>query len=423
MKIQIAAGTDVGLVRTNNEDNVIVCCNLHEPEWTIPQTGELVSLGEYGSLLVVADGMGGANAGEVASAIAIDTMRQLFVAENLEAVIGDDYRTRQFLKDAVTAADMAIVNRSREDVSTQGMGTTIVMAWVIGRRAYVCWCGDSRCYVFRPGQQKLLRLSHDHSYVQELVDRGELHPELAFDHPMSNIITRCLGSNDQRAVADTAVCELHHDDVLLLCSDGLCGLCTDDEIAQLMANHQDNVDICRDELISAALSAGGRDNVTVALGHIVIEGEEAAPADDDAGTAAQTDGAQDADGHDASEELKKTNPVVAPEPQKSRHGFWVVLLLIVAAAAAYWYLYMRPASHDAQPEEPQQEEVTLPATATEAEPSVQAEPSQVPVAEPEPTPEPEPSLKSEPAPEPEPAAEPESAQEAASPSVAASAEP
>lgn len=284
-KIKLAGSTNVGLVRGNNEDNFVFCRDLAVSEWNIPQVDDAIDLGQYGALLVVADGMGGANAGEVASAIAVDTVKCAFKSENIIPVIDSDEKILDFMVDVVKEADLNILNKSKDDSSTQGMGTTIVMAWVIGQKAYVCWCGDSRCYVFNPNLG-LTRLSKDHSYVQELVDKGELKAENAHDHPYSNIITRCLGDAENRAVPDARIHSLHSGDILMLCSDGLCGLCYDDEIMNVMAEHKDNVDECKDELIAAALAAGGHDNVTVVVSAVEVElsDEEKKEADSLTGT-------------------------------------------------------------------------------------------------------------------------------------------
>lgn len=273
IKIKLAAGTNVGLVRTNNEDNFVASRDLTASDWTIPQVDEQIDLGEYGALLVVADGMGGANAGEVASAIAIETIQTKFVPENLEDAVQSDETILQFMVDAVKSADINILNRSKEDETTMGMGTTIVMAWILGNKAYICWCGDSRCYVFNENLG-LTRLSKDHSYVQELVDRGELSPENAHNHPYSNVITRCLGDLQNRAVPDTHIHYLKDGDIFMLCSDGLCGLCVDEEIINVIHDHKDDINECKNELISAALNAGGHDNVTVVMGAVQIEASE-----------------------------------------------------------------------------------------------------------------------------------------------------
>lgn len=268
--IKLAAGTNVGLVRGNNEDNFIVSKNLGQAEWLVPQSTEPVTLSKYGSLLVVADGMGGANAGEVASAIAIETIQEMFVPENIEEILpegqseGLENRIKDFLIKVIKTADSNIGKESEINSSTQGMGTTIVLAWILDGKAYIAWCGDSRCYVFNSASG-LIRLSKDHSYVQELVDQGKLDPENTFDHPYSNIITRCLGDSDNRATPDFRSYELKNGDVILLCSDGLCGVCRDEEIMEIIKEQEEDMMTCKDCLIEAALSAGGYDNVTVAL--------------------------------------------------------------------------------------------------------------------------------------------------------------
>lgn len=307
VNVKLAAGTDVGLVRQNNEDNFVVNADLQKDSWMIPQTSESIVLGEYGTLLVVADGMGGTNAGEVASAIAIETIQQKFSQEELEKFISDkgalpDEAFRDFMADAVKAADLNIINRSKTDSSTQGMGTTVVILWVIGEKAYVSWCGDSRCYVFN-AESGISRLSKDHSYVQELVDAGKLDPENAFDHPYSNIITRCLGDKENRANPDFRSYTYRNGDTFLLCSDGLCGLCTDDEIMQIMAEHKDSLSDCKKALIKGALAAGGYDNVTTALCLITIEKAE--------------------------EQKELENTIYSKPVKKSKKTFYLLALLIV----------------------------------------------------------------------------------------------
>ena len=273
VKIKLAAGTNVGLVRQNNEDNLVVSSDLSASEWLIPQAGPHADLGEFGALLVVADGMGGANAGEVASAIAVETIQQQFSPDVLREAVSDDKSAQEFMKAVVKQADLNIVQRSKEDPSTLGMGTTIVIAWILGDKAYICWCGDSRCYVLNK-HNGLVQLSKDHSYVQGLVDKGELDPELMHDHPLSHVITRCLGDGDHGAKPETLVYQLHNGDVIMLCSDGLCGMCRDQQISDVMTNHHEDPVECKNELISAALSAGGYDNVTVAIASIVINETE-----------------------------------------------------------------------------------------------------------------------------------------------------
>ena len=273
VKFKLAAGTNVGLIRQNNEDNFVVCPDFNTSDWLIPQNGDYAVLGDLGALLVVADGMGGANAGEVASAIAVQTIQDLFKADEIKRVIGDDKAIQKFMVDVVKAADMNIFNRSKSDKASRGMGTTIVMAWILGKRAYVCWCGDSRCYALTR-HNGLIQISKDHSYVQELVDRGELEPEYMHDHPLSNVITRCLGDLDKRALPETRVFELYDGDAIMLCSDGLSGMCSDNQIEAILAEYKNSPMECKNELISAALAGGGHDNVTVALCTVQIEQSE-----------------------------------------------------------------------------------------------------------------------------------------------------
>ena len=264
IKIKLAAGTNVGLIRQNNEDNFVVCPDLSKNEWLIPQGTEYIDESPYGALLVVADGMGGANAGEVASAIAVQTIQDEFLPERVKELVDNETAILKFMMDVVKTADLKILERSQSDSSTQGMGTTVVMAWVLGNKAYVCWCGDSRCYALNR-QNGLVQVSKDHSYVQELVDRGELQPEYMHDHPLSNIITRCLGDAEKRALPETRIYNLYDGDTILLCSDGLSGLVYDDDIAAILGESNMNLMECKNDLIDAALEGGGHDNVTVAL--------------------------------------------------------------------------------------------------------------------------------------------------------------
>ena len=335
VKIKLAAGTNVGLIRQNNEDNFIVSSDLSTSEWLIPQAGPYAGLGEFGALLVVADGMGGANAGEVASAIAVETIQEKFTPEQLREVVTDDKSAQEFMKAVVRQADLNILNRSKEDPSTQGMGTTIVMAWILGDKAYVCWCGDSRCYVLNK-RNGLLQLSKDHSYVQELVDKGELDPELMHDHPLSNVITRCLGDVDNRANPETRIYQLHNGDIIMLCSDGLCGLRHDSEILDVMIKfHKDPVEL-KNELISSALSAGGYDNVTVAIANIQTDEEEKAEED----TQDEEEKKNDADNTEESEEeLSSTirTEVIGHRSHRLRN-FLLFFLLMIIAAGVYIYI-------------------------------------------------------------------------------------
>lgn len=276
---KLTGGTNVGLVRSNNEDNFIVNVDLTQNDWFIPSdTSKDINLGKAGCLMVVADGMGGMNAGEVASAIAINTVKEEFSAKGLMKITKSDEKIKTFMQKVVVKADDNIKKAVDQDSSTSGMGTTIVMAWILGNKAHIVWCGDSRAYLFN-ANSGLSRLSNDHSYVQQLVDEGKLDPELAFDHPNSNIITRSLGDSHIKARPDYMSRTLSEGDIVFLCSDGLCGLCRDEEILDVINQEVENVEQYKTNLINAALEAGGHDNVTITLFQltsIVNEENEAA---------------------------------------------------------------------------------------------------------------------------------------------------
>ncbi len=273
MKIQIAAVTDVGKERTNNEDAYITCPDLLQQAWTDGDTSAYLPLGEYGALLIVADGMGGANAGEVASSIAVSTIRQSFSAENIRQAIGGE-GIDKLLTESVRKADEVINDRIDKDPETMGMGTTIVVCWLLGDTAHIAWCGDSRCYLFNP-HRGMTQLTKDHSYVQELVDKGEITEEAAFTHPDNNIITRGLGDVNCQCEPDITSCHYGPGDIFLLCSDGLCGYSTNSDIAKILIRNCQDIGRCRDALLQQALDAGGFDNICIALASVISDNQNA----------------------------------------------------------------------------------------------------------------------------------------------------
>lgn len=266
-KIQfyLTAGTHVGCVRKNNEDNFVLNADLTKKDWFLPEdASKPLRLGGYGSLMVVADGMGGTNCGEVASAIAVSKVQQLFDNANLEEVRASDVMIEELLCDTAKLADEAIKQHAKDHPETRGMGTTLVVAWVIDGNVHLVWCGDSRAYIYNK-ENGLLQISHDHSYVQTLVDKGELTKDEAMSHPQSNIITRCLSDNANNSEPEYRLYTLLDGDVVMLCTDGLSAYCTEAEIAAIMDACDGNVIQTRNQLIQSALDAGGFDNVTVAV--------------------------------------------------------------------------------------------------------------------------------------------------------------
>ncbi|MSV46225.1 MAG: Stp1/IreP family PP2C-type Ser/Thr phosphatase, partial [Actinobacteria bacterium] len=203
-------------------------------------------------LFVVADGMGGAQAGEVASATAIEV---------LAGGIGNDGSLEQRLSEAVQQANAQIHALSVADEERAGMGTTITAAYIGESNVTLVHVGDSRCYRWRSGT--LERLTDDHSLVEEMVRQGQLTPEQALEHPQRSIITRALGP-EPVVEPDSQTVGARDGDLLLLCSDGLSTMITDDEIAAVLAR-EESLRASARGLIAAANEAGGRDNITVVL--------------------------------------------------------------------------------------------------------------------------------------------------------------
>ncbi|MDK2821089.1 MAG: family protein phosphatase [Clostridia bacterium] len=232
--MQAEALSHTGLVRPGNEDYYIV--NMEK------------------GLFAVADGMGGHQAGEIASHLALEAL-----AEKLFSDSSGDPLSR--ILAASTFANEVVYRSSLSSQDRNGMGTTLTVFWVNGNKGYLTHIGDSRAYLFRNGQLKVL--TNDHSYVGELVRNGEITIEEARQHPYRNILTRALGTNSVAEI-DTWEMDLFEGDCLLLCTDGLYEVIEDDELAMILSRYQDLAKATR-ELINLALARGGPDNITVVL--------------------------------------------------------------------------------------------------------------------------------------------------------------
>ncbi len=237
MRFSCAARTDVGVVRSGNEDTYLMA-------------------NERG-LFVVADGMGGHAAGEVAS-----EMAARLIAERYAPVKGmsDDELMGQMVG-AIRSANAAIFERTVTEHDKRGMGTTATALALLPRRYLIGHVGDSRAYILRGGV--LSQLTKDHSYVQEQVDAGRLSPEDARVHPYANVITRCVGSNGD-VVPDLYIGTLDPEDLLLLASDGLTGMIEDEDLHEILSEDND-LEAKVDRLIAEANRRGGLDNITVIL--------------------------------------------------------------------------------------------------------------------------------------------------------------
>jgi protein phosphatase len=225
-----ATATDIGRVRTHNEDSVA-------PRDMGVETGPLV--------VGVADGMGGHVGGEVASRVA------------LEAAMESDGG----VVDRVSAANRAVSEAARADAGLRGMGTTLTLARLEGDHLSIGHVGDSRAYLLRDG--RLRQLTTDHSLVAEMVERGEISAEEAEIHPYRNVITRALGL-DPEVDVDEAETTLHDGDILLLASDGLTGMVEHDRIREILEDEDQPPDAVW-SLVDAANAAGGVDNISVVV--------------------------------------------------------------------------------------------------------------------------------------------------------------
>jgi protein phosphatase len=244
MTLEIRAATDLGMKRTQNEDS--------HGCW-IPE-GE-AERERRGLLLVVADGMGGSQAGEVASRLAVQTVIQVYREGQGASPLDDLYR-------AVEAANHVVHAESVAHPQMSGMGTTCTAMVVRGRDAFLSHVGDSRAYLAKGG--RIRQLSQDHSLVAQLVRDGQLTPEQARSDPRRNVVTRSVGVGAQVEIdAQKFDALLSEGDTLLMCSDGLHGLVSDDELLEVMTNG--NLDSACLRAIELANSRGGHDNITVLM--------------------------------------------------------------------------------------------------------------------------------------------------------------
>ena len=245
MPLRVGAATDVGLKRSQNEDRFAV--------WNAAGTLAVTR----GVLLVVADGMGGAQAGEVASQLAVECVLKTY-CEGINSILDD-------LEHAVETANHVIHEHSLAHPELRGMGTTCTALVVRGSETYFAHVGDSRAYRVRKGA--IEQLTQDHSLVAQLVEHRHLTPEQAKVDPRRNVVTRSVGVGAEVDVDAAEVDDpLQQGDTLVICSDGLHTLVEDHEIAQLASGA--DVSVACDQLIALANERGGHDNITVVIGRI-----------------------------------------------------------------------------------------------------------------------------------------------------------
>ncbi len=275
--LEVAALTDLGRTRDHNEDTFLVA-DLTKGTTDFLERGR-AELGPRGSLFLVADGMGGAAAGELASALAADA---IFEALRLSWTADQSAEPEAFarqLKSAVEAANDRIHRYAAEHQESRGMGTTATVVGVLGTRLHLAQVGDSRAYLVRNGAA--VQLTKDQSLIQRLIDAGELTEDQAAQSERRNIILQALGP-DARIRVDLTYQDIAHGDTLILCSDGLSGQVTRDEIGQLAAETPDITELPA-RLVALANDRGGPDNITVVAVRFVGTGLPAPAPDDDLG--------------------------------------------------------------------------------------------------------------------------------------------
>lgn len=235
--------TDRGLKRQLNEDN----CNV------------LVGYPGIPTCFVIADGMGGHKCGEVASKMAVDSVCNLLLKADWQ-----QENISQMLSDIITRVNDEIYNFSILDEATQGMGTTLIITVLKNRKLYIGHVGDSRVYIIKA--DSIEKITWDHSFIEELVKNGSITKDEAINHPKKNLITRAVGCEPELQV-DTYELEVKEEYVVLLCTDGLTNMLSEDEIFEIINKNEEPQNAC-DTLVQNANNNGGEDNITVIVGKI-----------------------------------------------------------------------------------------------------------------------------------------------------------
>ena len=240
--LQIGFKCNRGVVRKNNEDACFVIPNQ--------------------DVYIVADGVGGNNSGEIASRSAVECLAAFVKANELELCTSPE-EIFGFLSEAIAIANETVYEKGKSDPACRGMATTVVMTYIKDGSAYLANVGDSRAYLFREGRLK--RITKDHTYVNELIDKGLITEKDAESHSQKNVITKALGA-EQGVEPDFYKVNLAGRDIMMLCSDGLYGEVGEEKITEMLGRADSEGilmnDLCAD-LVDEAILAGGRDNITV----------------------------------------------------------------------------------------------------------------------------------------------------------------
>jgi serine/threonine protein phosphatase PrpC len=256
--------TDRGKVRRRNEDHFLIA-ELARTLWvhqtSVPQPQKQYSRNRA-HILLVADGIGGHQAGEVASALTVASIEG-FVLHLLKRVshipATDEQTVLKEFQEALRQADALLFEEAAQHPEFEGMGTTVTLGFVTGRRLFVVHAGDCRCYLYRSSQ--LRQLTSDHTLAGEMARRGMIKPEEVCHHHWRHVVTNVLGGKEAGVTADVQQATLEEDDVILLCSDGLTEMLNDERIAAVLASEAEPEAACK-RLIAEANDHGGSDNIT-----------------------------------------------------------------------------------------------------------------------------------------------------------------
>lgn len=273
VKVDLGALSDAGKVRPNNEDHFLVARfdrNMQTLLTNLPPGHIPEQCGEAGYSMLVADGMGGEAAGEVASRNAISVLVDL-VLQTPDWILRLDERwlreMQQRMERRFQQVQQTLTEQAREDPALSGMGTTMTLACSVGVDLLLFHAGDSRAYLLR--HDRLHRLTCDHTMAQSLADAGAIDPQDVATHPLRHVLTNVLGGRDRPVRVECHALRLMDGDQVLLCTDGLTDLVPDDAIRQVLRSANTAAEVCR-VLVNQALDAGGKDNVTVVVGRYRI---------------------------------------------------------------------------------------------------------------------------------------------------------
>jgi protein phosphatase len=330
IRVEVFAKTDLGRSREHNEDRFLVADLTRKAASLQPHVRQH-DIGDRGTLFVVADGMGGAAAGELASQMATDTI----YAHLLKAWHDEDEATPQRfayrLKEAVEVANSSIHAHAKAHPEVRGMGTTTTAAGVLQDHLYLTQVGDSRAYLVRGGEA--YQLTKDQSLMQRLVEAGELTEEEASRSERKNIILQALGP-DPKVKVDLTHQEVRRGDTLVLCSDGLTGQVRKDEIARIVSSAPDLSAAC-DQLVALANDRGGPDNITVVLARFDGDGLRHSGNHEDVGHQVYPL----IDTETSTEPVPVYKGSKPPVPAKEARGRMMTVVLLVVAVALAIVLY------------------------------------------------------------------------------------